>query len=106
ALMEDTKHALFLCNWARDVWSSMNLIDLTDCVAQISIEEMLTMAKDRGQSTLEIMLMVMWRIWCVRSSKAHGGEEIEPNKIIESTRVILEDFNRANSRSEEHNVTP
>ena len=55
ALMEDTKHTLFLCNWARDVWSSMSLIDLTDHVAEISIEEMLNMAKEKGQGTFELM---------------------------------------------------
>nr|GEV87726.1 reverse transcriptase [Tanacetum cinerariifolium] len=97
--MEDTKHAL-LCNWPRDVWSNMNLIDLTDHVSEISIEDMLAMAKNRGQRTLELMLMVMWIIWCVRNSKAHGGEEIEPNNMKESARVILEDFYQANAHPE------
>ncbi|PWA67800.1 hypothetical protein CTI12_AA314510 [Artemisia annua] len=105
ALIEDTKHALFLCSWARDVWSSMSLVDLTDLVAEISIEVLLTTAKDRGQGTLELMLMVMWRIWCARNSKAHGGEEIEPNKIKESACVILEDFFRANADPEAHSIT-
>ncbi|GKD62768.1 reverse transcriptase, partial [Tanacetum coccineum] len=102
AIMEDTKHALFLCNWTRDVWSNMNLTDITDHVADISIEEVLTTAKDRGQGTLELMLMVMWRIWCVRNCKAHGGEEIEPNKIKESACAMLQDFYRANADSEAH----
>jgi hypothetical protein len=57
--MEDTKHALFICNWVGDVCSSMRLIDLRDHAVQKSIEEMLTMAKDTGQGTLEFMLMVM-----------------------------------------------
>nr|GEZ03537.1 reverse transcriptase [Tanacetum cinerariifolium] len=43
---------------------------------------------------------------CARNSKAHGGEEIEPNKIKESSRGILEDFNRANAYSKGHSATP
>jgi hypothetical protein len=31
-------------------------------------------------------------MWCVRNSKAHEGEEIEPNKMKESACVILEEF--------------
>nr|GFA28330.1 reverse transcriptase [Tanacetum cinerariifolium]GFA53810.1 reverse transcriptase [Tanacetum cinerariifolium] len=100
ALIEDTMHALFLYNWPRDVRSNMNLIDLTYHVSEISIEDMVAMAKNKGQRTLELMLMVMWRIWCVRNSKAHGGEEVEPNDMKESARVILKDFYQANAHLE------
>ncbi|PWA74859.1 hypothetical protein CTI12_AA246610 [Artemisia annua] len=105
APMEDIKHALFLCNWARDVWASMNLMDLTDQAEEIPIEEIITTAKDRGNETLNMMLMGMWRIWCARNSKAHGGKHVEPNEIKLSTSGILDDFTRANVNWEENRVT-
>ncbi|GKA04555.1 reverse transcriptase [Tanacetum coccineum] len=93
---EDIKHALFLCDWARDIWASMELADLTNLVVNISIEEMLCLTLEQQKGKFELMLMLMWRIWGARNSKAHGQRELDQNEVKESAHVMLQDFSRAN----------
>ncbi|GJS54731.1 reverse transcriptase [Tanacetum coccineum] len=94
--LEDIKHALFLCDWARDIWASMELIDLTNQVTNIPIEEMLSATLEKQKGKFELMMMLMWRIWCARNSKAHGQRELDQNEVKESVCVMLQDFSRAN----------
>ncbi|GJR91096.1 reverse transcriptase [Tanacetum coccineum] len=50
--MEDIRHALFLCDWVRDIWAAMKLSDLTNKVVDISIEEMLGATKETPRHAL------------------------------------------------------
>ena len=58
----------------RDISASMELTDLTNQVVDISIEEMLCATQEQQEGKFELILLLMWRIWCVRNSKAHGQE--------------------------------
>ncbi|GJX00981.1 reverse transcriptase [Tanacetum coccineum] len=93
---KDIKHALFLCDWARIIWASMELIDLTNQVIIISIEEMLSATLEQQKGKFELMMMLMWHIWCARNFKAHGQRELDQNEVKESAYVMLQDFSRAN----------
>lgn len=55
-----------------------------------SVDEMLDSAKERRAEAFELILMIMWRIWNERNSKAHGNEFLEQNKVRESARVMLQ----------------
>ncbi|PWA79598.1 hypothetical protein CTI12_AA205230 [Artemisia annua] len=98
--MEDVKHALFLCDWARDIWVDMELSDLTNQVADISIEEMLGATKESKNGKFELMLMLMWRIWCARNSKAHGQGDLDKNIVKQSADGMLQEFSRVNQPTE------
>ncbi|PWA63698.1 hypothetical protein CTI12_AA350970 [Artemisia annua] len=98
--MENVKHALFLCDWARDIWADMEVSNLTNQVADISIEEMLGATKESKSGKFELMLMLMWRIWCARNSKAHGQGDLENDKVKEPACGMLQELSRVNRLTE------
>ncbi|PWA91035.1 hypothetical protein CTI12_AA034120 [Artemisia annua] len=73
--MEDVKHALFLCDWARDIWVDMELSDLTNQVADISIEEMLGATKE-------------------------SKNDLDKNIVKQSAYGMLQEFSRVNQPTE------
>ena len=78
----------------------MELSDLTNQVADISIEEMLGATKESKSGKFELMLMLMWRIWCARNSKAHGQGDLEKDKVKESAYGMLQELSRVNRPTE------
>ncbi|GJT69317.1 hypothetical protein Tco_1028603 [Tanacetum coccineum] len=60
---------------------------------------MLGAIKESKNDTFELTLMVMWRIWCARNSKAHEQGDLEKNKVRESSYRMLQEFSRVNHQT-------
>nr|GEW11032.1 reverse transcriptase [Tanacetum cinerariifolium] len=57
---------------------------------------MLCAIKESKNGKFELTLMVMWRIWCARNSKAHEQGDLEKNTMRESSYGMLQEFSQVN----------
>ncbi|GKD18308.1 hypothetical protein Tco_1207466 [Tanacetum coccineum] len=60
---------------------------------------MLGAIKESKNDKFELTLMVMWRIWCARNSKAHEQGDLKKNKVRESSYGMLQEFSRVNHQT-------
>ena len=61
---------------------------------------MLGATKESKNDKFELMLMLMWRIWCARNSKAHGQGDLDKNLVKQSAYGMLQQFSRVNQPTE------
>ncbi|GJT93427.1 hypothetical protein Tco_1082272 [Tanacetum coccineum] len=56
---KDIKYALFLCDWAQDIWANIEMNHLTNQAVDISIEDVLCATHERQEGKFELMLMAI-----------------------------------------------
>jgi hypothetical protein len=94
--VETTKHILWDCPLAADVWGACGRIIQKSYVAGYSFAEVMEVLFDRcnGEDD-EVYAETAKRIWFRRNSVVHEGEFIHPNEVIQIAALFINDYREA-----------
>ncbi|GJW81899.1 reverse transcriptase [Tanacetum coccineum] len=92
ALTEDIKHSLFLCDWAQDIWASVELNYLTNQTIYISIEDVLCATQERQKGLGFVVRSHSESVLVARSKRVNFATsvvEAEAKAILWAIQVAL-----------------
>ena len=89
-------HALFRCNFAKDVWSRWNECTIKICAEnQDFVDVALGLFYAGTNKDMEIMAVTAWAIWYNRNQCVHEGEKLAAGQVWDFALNLLLNYNEA-----------
>ena len=95
---ESIFHALFRCNFAKDVWSRWKECPIKICVEnQDFVDVALGLFYAGTNRDMEIMVVTTWAIWYNRNQYVHEGEKLATGQVWDFAWNLLLNYNEASN---------
>ena len=95
--VETAKHILWECPSAQDVWGGSKIIfQKSLCVGENFVGVLEYLIGRCSVMDLELAGVIAWRIWKRRNSVLHGGEFLNPARLVSEAEDMLAQFRRVN----------